>query len=177
MDYENKVLSKEILSLLYDSGKSVGTAESCSSGQVAAVLTSVPGASNYFKGSVVSYADEVKIDVLGVDAEVIAEKTAVCEEVAVQMVKGAIKLLKLDYAVSVTGFAGPGGAPGVPVGTIWIAAGNADEQITTVITEDHGRDVNVANAVHSAMLLLLDFVRTHEPSPVGDEVVELTMEQ
>ena len=176
MDFEKKVLSKELLALLYESEKTLGTAESCTSGMIATAITLVPGASNYFKGGIVSYADEVKIDVLGVDADVIAEKTAVCEDVVVQMVKGAIKTLGVDYAVAATGFAGPGSADGIPVGTIWLACGNSDEQVTLQLTEDEGRDKNVDNAVDKALALLLDFIRQHEPARVGDEVVELTAE-
>lgn len=176
MDFKKKVLSKELLALLYESEKTVGTAESCTSGMIATAITLVPGSSDYFKGGIVSYSDDVKVSMLGVDADVIAEKTAVCEEVAVQMVKGAIKALDVDYAVSATGFAGPGGADGVPVGTIWLACGNADEQITKKLTEDEGREKNCDNAVNEAMSLLLEFVRQHEPSRVGDEVVELTAE-
>lgn len=176
MEFEKKVLSKELLSLLYESEKTVGTAESCTSGMIASAITLVPGSSDYFKGGIVSYSDDVKVAVLGVDADVIAEKTAVCEEVAVQMVKGAIKALDVDYAVSATGFAGPGGANGVPVGTIWVACGNAEEQVTKKLTEDDGREKNCDNAVQAALGLLLDFVRQHEPARVGDEVVELTAE-
>lgn len=176
MNFENKVLSKELLSLLYESDKFVGTAESCTSGGIASVITMVPGSSDYFKGGIISYSDDVKVTVLDVDADVIQEKTAVCEEVAKQMVVGALKALNVDYAVSATGFAGPGGAPGVPVGTIWIACGNRDEQVTLQITEDEGREKNVENAINKAMNLLLDFVRSHEPARVGDEVVELTAE-
>ena len=160
--------------MLYESGKTVGTAESCTSGKIAAAITLIPGASDYFKGGIVSYCDDVKISLLGVDAAVIEENTAVCEEVAKQMVQGAIKTLGVDYAVSATGFAGPGGAPGIPVGTIWLAAGNADEQITLQLTEDEGRDKNVETAVHAAMNLLITFLHDHEPARVGDEVVELT---
>lgn len=80
MEFGNKVLSKELLSLLYESDKTVGTAESCTAGGIASAITMVPGASNYFKGGIISYWDDVKTNVLGVDAEVIAENTAVCEE-------------------------------------------------------------------------------------------------
>lgn len=173
MNFEHKVQSKELLSLLYESEKTVGTAESCTSGLISAAITLVPGSSDYFKGGIVCYNDDIKISVLDVDADVIAKNTAVCEEVAMQMVKGVINTLGVDYAVAATGFAGPGGAPGVPVGTIWLACGNAEEQVTLKLTEDEGREKNIELAVHSAMQILLDFVRQHEPARVGDEVVEL----
>ena len=174
MNFEKKVLSKELLALLYESGKTVGTAESCTSGMIAAAITMVPGASDYFKGGIVSYTDDVKTALLDVDPEVIEKNTAVCEEVALQMVKGAIDCLGVDYVIASTGFAGPGTAPGVAVGTIWLACGNRDEQITLKLSEDEGRDKNVENAVHRALALLLDFIRQHEPARTGDEVVELT---
>lgn len=176
MEFGNKVLSKELLSLLYESDKTVGTAESCTAGGIASAITMVPGASNYFKGGVVSYWDDVKVNVLGVDADIIEEKTAVCEEVAKQMVAGVINALGVDYAVASTGFAGPGSEGDIPVGTIWIACGNKDEQITLQLTDDEGRDENIGKAVMEALKLLLDFVSAHEPARVGDEVVELTAE-
>lgn len=176
MDFKNKVMSKELLALLYESEKTVGTAESCTSGLIASTITLVPGSSNYFKGGIVSYADEIKVNVLNVDADVIAENTAVCEEVAIQMVKGALDALGVDYAVAATGFAGPGSDGDVPVGTIWLACGNKDEQVTLKLTEDQGRDKNIDAAVYNGMRLLLDFVREHQPARVGDEVVELTAE-
>jgi len=176
MNFEKKVFSKEILALLYESEKTLGTAESCTSGMIATAITLVPGSSDYFKGGIVSYADEIKVNTLGVDKDVIDEKTAVCEEVAIQMVKGAIDALDVDYAVAATGFAGPGSQNGIPVGTIWLACGNKDEQVTLKLTEDEGRDKNVDNAVDNALKLLIDFIRNHEPARVGDEVIELTAE-
>ncbi len=176
MEFGNKVLSKELLSLLYESDKTVGTAESCTAGGIASAITMVPGASNYFKGGIISYWDDVKTNVLDVDAEVIAENTAVCEEVAKQMVLGAINTLGVDYAVASTGFAGPGSEGDIPVGTIWVACGNKDEQVTLKLTDDEGRDENIGNAVLKALKLLLDFVSAHEPARVGDEVVELIAE-
>ena len=72
MEFENKVLSKEILYKLYESGKTISTAESCTSGRIAEVLTSVPGASMYYKGGTICYSNEAKINILGVDADLIA---------------------------------------------------------------------------------------------------------
>lgn len=176
MDFEKKVFSKELLSVLYESGKTIGTAESCTSGMIASAITLVPGSSDYFKGGIVCYSDEIKTTILGVDAAIIEKKTAVCEEVAIQMVQGAIKTLGVDYAVAATGFAGPGGGGNVPVGTIWLACGNADEQVTIKLTEDEGREKNIENAVHEGLRIFLDFIIAHEPARTSDEVVELTLE-
>ena len=163
MDLDLKVVSKEINEILWRNHKTLSTAESCTSGRVASVITAVPGASQYFKGGVVSYANEVKINLLGVDAQVIEEQTPVCEEVARQMVKGALRVFNTDYAVSVTGFAGPGGVEngknGVLVGTIWIAVGNGQRIETVMLEEDNGRDKNLASATSTAMHMLLEFLK------------------
>lgn len=164
MDLDLKVVSKEINEILWRNHKTLSTAESCTSGRVASVITAVPGASQYFKGGVVSYANEVKTNLLGVDAQVIEEQTPVCEEVARQMVKGALRVFNTDYAISVTGFAGPGGVENgknaVLVGTIWIAVGNSERVETVMLEEDNGRDKNLASATSTAMHMLLDFLKT-----------------
>ena len=107
--------------MLYNSDKTLGTAESCTGGRIAEAIIAVPGASNYFKGGIVSYTNEVKENLLAVSHEVLEKQTAVCEEVAKEMVIGAINALHVDYAISATGVAGPsGGTLENPVGTIWI---------------------------------------------------------
>ena len=98
MDFESKMISREISQLLWEMEKTVGTAESCTGGRIAEAIISVPGASKYFKGGIISYVDEIKMSLLGVDAALLEEKTAVCEEVANQMVVGACKALNTDYA-------------------------------------------------------------------------------
>ena len=141
--------------------KTVGTAESCTGGRIAEAIIAVPGASKYFKGGIISYVDEIKQSLLDVDAEVLAEKTAVCEEVAVQMVRGACRTLNTDYAIAATGFAGPGGGTKeVPVGTIWLACGNLEKQVAMMIEEDHGRDINLAIATNKAMQMFLEFLKS-----------------
>ena len=114
-------LASVVGQLLNKSGSSVSTAESCTGGNVAAAITSVPGSSDYFKGSVVSYSNEVKIEQLGVEETDLANEGAVSESVAVQMARGAAERLGTDYTVSTTGIAGPdGGTDEKPVGTVWI---------------------------------------------------------
>ncbi|RZJ65325.1 MAG: CinA family nicotinamide mononucleotide deamidase-related protein [Flavobacterium sp.] len=88
-------------------GLTVSTAESCTGGKIAQVLTSIPGSSKYFKGSVVSYSKDVKIDVLGVSAKTIEQHSVVSEQVAKEMAQNIQKLLKTDYGIGVTGNAGP----------------------------------------------------------------------
>lgn len=161
LDFESKIISREISQLLWEMEKTVGTAESCTGGRIAEALISVPGASKYFKGGVVSYVDEIKVRLLGVDTQVLEEQTAVCEDVARQMVVGACKTLNTDYAIAATGIAGPtGGTKDIPVGTIWLACGTPEQQMTLKVEEDHGRDINLAIATHKAMQMFLDFLKT-----------------
>lgn len=171
MDLDLKLASKEINEILWREGKTLSTAESCTAGRIASAITAVPGSSNYFKGGLICYADEVKANLLGVDPAVIEEQTPVCEEVVRQMVAGANKLFGTDYSVAISGYAGPGGPDGgksgVIVGTIWIAVGNAEKTVTRVIEEDNGRDKNLSSATSTALHMLLDFLKDN-----GEEAAE-----
>ena len=123
----------------------------------------MPGASNYFKGGIISYTNEIKESLLGISTELLEEKTAVCEEVAIKMVKGAIKTLNVDYAISATGIAGPaGGTLENPVGTIWIGYGSKDDVRTLKLTDDFGRDINLAIATNTALKSMFAFLKEHE---------------
>ena len=147
--------------MLWEMEKTVSTAESCTGGRIAEAIIAVPGASKYFKGGIISYVDEVKANLLNVSREVLDEKTAVCEEVAMQMVQGACRTLNTDFAISATGIAGPtGGSKDIPVGTIWLACGTPDKQVTMKVEEDHGRDINLAIATNKAMQMFLDFLKS-----------------
>ena len=164
MDLETKILSKSIQELLYNSDQKIGTAESCTGGRLAEALIAVPGSSNYFNGSIIAYTNEVKENLLGVDHQVLEEQTAVSEEVARQMVLGAIKTLRVDFAVAVTGVAGPaGGTPENPVGTIWIGYGCNTDVRTWKLSEDFGRDINLSIATSKALQLMVEFLKEHEP--------------
>lgn len=163
MEFESKILSKSISEMLYNSEKSLATAESCTGGRIAEAIIAVPGASNYFKGGVVSYTNEVKENLLGVDHDVLEQQTAVCEEVARQMVLGAIRTLHVDYAISATGVAGPtGGTPEIPVGTIWLAYGSKDDVRTLKLEKDYGRDINLAIATNTALKSMYAFLKEYE---------------
>ncbi len=113
--------AKHVIELAREKGLTIGTAESLTGGLICGALTSVPGSSAVVRGGVVSYVNDVKHDVLGVDEAVLDACGAVCETVAVQMAEGALGELGVDIAVAVTGIAGPSGAePGKPVGTVWV---------------------------------------------------------
>ncbi len=163
VDFESKIISREVSQLLWEMEKTVSTAESCTGGRIAEAIIAVPGASKYFKGGVISYVDEVKESLLGVSRVVLDEQTAVCEDVAKQMVMGACKTLNTDFAIAATGVAGPtGGTKEIPVGTIWLACGTPDSQVTLKVEEDHGRDINLAIATNKAMQMFLEFLKTED---------------
>src|SRR5690606_13042761 len=116
---ENETLEVVVGRLLTSQNKTIATAESCTGGKIAQMLSSVSGASNYFRGSVVSYATDVKTSVLGVSSDIITEKTVVSAEVASAMVIGVQKLMQTDYAIATTGNAGPTkGDSDAEVGTV-----------------------------------------------------------
>ncbi len=115
-------LQEIIGELLVAESATVSTAESCTGGYLAHLITSVPGSSRYFKGSILSYANEVKQNELGVKAETLASNGAVSKETVTQMAKGVREKLNTDYAIATSGIAGPdGGTKEKPVGTVWIA--------------------------------------------------------
>ena len=165
MDFESKILSREISQLLWEREQTLGTAESCTGGRIAEAIIAIPGASKYFKGGIVSYVDEAKENLLGVNHDVIEEQTAVCEEVARQMVVGACRSLNTDFAIAATGYAGPTGGPkNIPIGTIWLACGNADRISTLKLEDDFGRDINLAIATNKALQMFYDFLLDEEES-------------
>lgn len=158
-------MSQQIQSALYNNGDTLGTAESCTGGRISEAIIAVPGASQYFKGGIVSYTNEVKESLLHVSHQVLEEQTAVCEEVAREMVVGACDALNCDYAISATGVAGPtGGTPEIPVGTIWLGYGSKDDVRTFKLTEDFGRDINLAIATNKALQLFIDFYKEKHAS-------------
>ena len=137
----------------------VSTAESCTGGSIAERLTSIAGSSEYFKGSIVAYSNEVKKDLLYVSSETLEKYGAVSEETVIEMVKGAMKALKTDCAVATSGIAGPGGGtPEKPVGTVWIAAGYKNEIRTYKQETNRGRAMNIERAGNNALIMLKDLL-------------------
>ena len=115
-------LQKVIGNTLKEKGMTVGVAESCTGGFLASLFTSQPGSSAYFYGGIISYDNSVKMNVLGVEKEVLDNYGAVSRECAEQMAAGARRVLGTDYAIATTGIAGPdGGTPEKPAGTVWVA--------------------------------------------------------
>lgn len=153
-DKEDIELAERLRVVMTERGKTVSTAESCTSGRIASTLTSVSGASDYFLGGLVAYQDDVKIAYLGVTAEMIAEHDVVSRDVVEQMVRGACRMFGSDYALASTGYAG-GGTDVIPSGTIWIGWGSETEVYSMKLSEDKGREENTRNAAKTAIRSLL----------------------
>ena len=141
--------------LLRDNDKTLAVAESCTGGELGMRITSVPGSSACFLGGVVAYANDIKTRLLGVDAQLIEEHGAVSEECAAAMAAGCRKHFQSDYALSITGIAGPdGGSEDKPVGTTHIGLASAHATYARKFTLGTCREVNRTRAVYAALELL-----------------------
>ena len=157
--YEDIPMEKQIGNMLLSQGKMVATAESCTGGNIAHLFTSIPGSSEFYKGTVVAYSNEVKENLLGVNADDILNFGAVSKTVVEQMAEGARKLLKSDVAIATSGIAGPsGGTPDKPIGTTWIAASSADVIISREYNFGNNREQNIHRATQAALLLLKEII-------------------
>lgn len=141
--------------LLTQSGATLAVAESCTGGALSTKLTALPGASGYFLGGVVSYANSIKSSVLGVSEESLRQHGAVSREVAVEMATGVRRLYGSDYALATTGIAGPdGGSDEKPVGTVWIALSTPDRTVARKFVFGKLREQNIERAAATAVNLL-----------------------
>lgn len=148
-------VEEEIGGLLRCRHLTMGTAESCTGGYIAHLITRVAGSSDYFCGGVVSYGNGVKHHVLGVSEESLAQYGAVSRPVVEQMALGAIRVLGCDCVVATSGIAGPGGGtPGKPVGTVWIAAALKDRVISECYHFGTEREDNIRLAADTALKML-----------------------
>lgn len=150
---EDDTLETCIGKLLKGTGRTISTAESCTGGSIAALLTSVAGSSEYFLGSVVSYANSVKSGVLGVDEKIIEEHGAVSSECVAAMAEGVRKLTGSDFSIATSGVAGPGGGSDAkPVGLVWIGVSShkSTETFSMVFKGDRKRNIErfAANALN-----------------------------
>ena len=153
--YEDDTLENCIGKLLKAHGKTLSTAESCTGGLIASMLTSVAGSSEYFLGTVVSYANSVKTNVLKVDQSVIAEHGAVSAECGIQMAEGIRKLTGSDFSIATSGIAGPGGgSEHKPVGLVWIGVSSdkGTEAVKMIFKGDRKR--NIERFASSALNIL-----------------------
>ena len=152
-------LAEVVGKLLLEKGRSMCTAESCTGGYIAYQITSKAGASKYYKGSIVSYDNSVKEEVLEVKNEVIEKYGAVSEQTVIQMLRGSVEKLKTDYGVAVSGIMGPdGGTAEKPVGTVWIAVGSLTKYETKKIQLRFDRHKNIEITSQNALDFLRKFI-------------------
>ncbi len=148
-------LEERIGELLIDKSATLATAESCTGGNISRLITSVSGSSQYFKGSITAYSNDIKNKVLSVDMGLIKEHGAVSEEVVRQMVVSAKSLFGVDYAVATSGIAGPGGGTAdKPVGTVWIAVVGKNTTRTKKLHFNHNREINIRRSSSYALYCL-----------------------
>ncbi len=153
---EDEVMLEEVVGkLLNDNNLTLSTAESCTGGKIASLITSVPGSSGWFTGSVVAYDNSIKTGVLGVSNETLRLYGAVSAETAGEMARGVRRLMGTDYSVAVTGIAGPtGGTAGKPVGTVWIAVDSERGLLTEKQIFADNRLINISRSSYGALNLL-----------------------
>jgi nicotinamide-nucleotide amidase len=153
--FENDTLEKIVGELLLQSGKSLSTSESCTGGTIAKMITSIPGSSNYYIGSVVAYSNGIKEKILGVKHQTLIDNGAVSEEVVKEMAIGVKSKFNTDFAIATSGIAGPGGAvEGKPVGTTWIAVASPNDCIAQKFLFGEHRGRNIRKAALAALNML-----------------------
>jgi nicotinamide-nucleotide amidase len=156
---EDETMEKVLSKLLQAQNKTIATAESCTGGYIAHRITAQPGASAYFKGSIVSYSNEVKEHVLNVSHETLTSAGAVSEETVTEMLKGVLNVLNTDFAIAVSGIMGPeGGTPEKPVGMVWVAAGNKEKITTQQFNFRFDRARNIEITAMNALNLMRKFI-------------------
>jgi nicotinamide-nucleotide amidase len=160
---EDNTLQMALSKLLRSKNKTMATAESCTGGYLAHLITAIPGASNIYKGSIISYDNEIKIRELHVSPATLRNEGAVSEEVVKEMAAGALAQMNTDYVVAVSGIMGPdGGTPEKPVGTVWVAAGDRGKLVTQKFSFRFDRDRNIEMTATQALNLLRKFIVEHE---------------
>ncbi|HEY8897240.1 MAG TPA: competence/damage-inducible protein A [Niastella sp.] len=156
---EDQSLPQALSNLLRSKNKTMSTAESCTGGYIAHLITAYPGASKIYKGSIISYDNEVKIKTLQVSPATLQKAGAVSEEVVREMAAGALATLNTDYTLAVSGIMGPdGGSPEKPVGTVWVAAGDRNKLVTQKFHFRWDRERNIEMTATQALNLLRKFI-------------------
>lgn len=157
---KDDTLESAVGDLLKAYGKTLSTAESCTGGMISSLITSVPGSSEYFLGSVTSYANGVKENVLGVPAEIIEEHGAVSSDCVAAMAEGVRRITSSDYSVATSGIAGPGGgSEEKPVGTVWIGVSSDNGTETFRLKFNSDRKRNIERFSSSALHILLNKIK------------------
>lgn len=157
--YDDDTIVNAIGKLLKEKNATVATAESCTGGFLAHLITSIAGSSDYFKGSIISYSNDIKKEVLEVKKETLEKFGVVSEETCKEMLQGVLKIMKSDYAISITGIIGPtGGTEETPVGTVWVGVGTQSGFITKKFQFPFTRLQNIEVTAVNALNLLRKFL-------------------
>jgi nicotinamide-nucleotide amidase len=153
-------LEKVVLNNMADKGLTLSAAESCTGGYISHLITQHAGSSQVFLGGAVTYSNDLKENILGVKNETLYQFGAVSQETVKEMVEGALRQFKSDYAIAVTGIAGPGGGTDEkPVGTVWIAVANANETVTKKFTFGNKRAQNIERSAVAAFFMLITLIK------------------
>lgn len=157
---EDITIEEAVLNYMAEKGLTLSAAESCTGGYISHIITRHAGSSRVFLGGAVSYSNDLKESFLGVKHETLSTFGAVSEETVIEMVEGALRNFKSDYAIAVTGIAGPGGGtPEKPVGTIWVAAANVNKTMVKKLTFGNKRLQNIERTAISALTMLNTLLR------------------
>lgn len=160
---KDEPLEKALGDLLLARNKTIATAESCSGGYIAHLLTSVPGSSSYFKGTVVAYSYDAKETILGVEHSTLENKGAVSEETITEMFNGLMRVTTADYGIATSGIMGPGGGTeDKPVGTVWVAVGSRETMVAKRFNFRFDRAKNIELTAAHALLMLFQFVKAEQ---------------
>lgn len=157
---EDVPLEQALLQFMAQRGLTLSVAESCTGGFLSQQITQIPGSSEVFLGGVVSYSNALKKKILGVSDDTLSSQGAVSEETVKEMVTGALKNFESDYAVAITGIAGPGGGSAQkPVGTVWIGVASKTKTVTRLFQFGNRRSQNIERSATSALIMLLKLLR------------------
>jgi nicotinamide-nucleotide amidase len=156
---KDETMQEVLGKLLLKNNKTISTAESCTGGMIASLLTSITGSSGYYNGSIVSYSCEIKETLLHVKKDTLNNYGAVSEQTVIEMLDGLLNKLNTDYGIAVSGIMGPGGGtPEKPVGTVWIAVGNKEKYVTQKIQQRFERAKNIEVTSVMALNIMRKFI-------------------
>ena len=156
---EDETMQEVLGKILLQKKETISTAESCTGGDIASLITSVPGASAYFQGSIVSYSNEIKQSLLNVKKDTLEKHGAVSEETVKEMLSGLLQKMNTTYGIAVSGIMGPdGGTNDKPVGTVWVAVGSKENQKTYHLKQRFERKKNIEVTAVMALNLMRKFI-------------------
>jgi nicotinamide-nucleotide amidase len=156
---EDETMQQVLGKILLKNKKTISTAESCTGGAIASIITSVSGSSSYFEGSIVSYSYNIKESLLNVKKETLEKYGAVSEETVREMLSGLLDKMKTDYGIAVSGIMGPGGGTEEkPVGTVWVAVGNKEKQVVQKLKQRFERIKNIEVTSVMALNMMRKFI-------------------